>query len=111
MAHTVAKSFTQILDEDYNEIYVSVAILESVWLICAIAPAQGLHLQQIDFILALLNSDNKFEIYMKQPKGFKEGGEKYVQKLLKTSYRTMQRVYDWAENLDYTYKGHGYYKS
>jgi len=39
MAYTVAKSFTQILDKDYNEIYASVAILELVWLICAIAPA------------------------------------------------------------------------
>lgn len=35
----VAKSFTQILGEDYNEIYISIARLESVQLICAIVIA------------------------------------------------------------------------
>ena len=36
-ARTVAKGFTQVIGEDYNETYTSVACLESVCLVCAIA--------------------------------------------------------------------------
>ena len=36
-ARTVAKEFTQVIGEDYEETYASVARLESVYLICAIA--------------------------------------------------------------------------
>jgi len=52
-----------------------------------------------------------FDIYMEQPRGFEEGGEDYVWKLKKTLYGTMQGAHDWAENLDKTFQGHGYYKS
>ena len=48
---------------------------------------------------------------MEQPRGFEEGGEDYVWKLKKTLYGTMQGAHDWAENLDKTFQGHGYYKS
>jgi len=48
---------------------------------------------------------------MEQPKGFEEGGEGYVWKLNKTLYGTMQGAHDWAENLDKTFEGQGYYKS
>ena len=36
-ARTVAKGFTQVIGKDYNETYTSVACLESVHLVCAIA--------------------------------------------------------------------------
>jgi len=36
-ARTVAKGFTQVIGKDYNETYTSVACLESVRLVCAIA--------------------------------------------------------------------------
>jgi len=35
-ARTMAKGFTQVIGEDYEEIYASVACLESVYLICTI---------------------------------------------------------------------------
>ncbi|KAJ3552615.1 hypothetical protein NP233_g12840 [Leucocoprinus birnbaumii] len=110
-ARTVAKGFTQVLGEDYDETYASVARLESVRLVCAITAARGLRLWQVDFVSAFLNSDNTFEVYMEQPRDFEEGGEEYIWKLLKTLYGTMQGAHDWAENLDRTFEGHGYYKS
>jgi len=55
-ARTVAKGYTQMIGEDYDEIYASVARLESVLLVCAIAASRRLRLWQIDFILAFLNS-------------------------------------------------------
>ena len=48
---------------------------------------------------------------MEQPKSFEEGRERYIQRLLQTLYETIQGAYDWARNLDCTYKGHRYYKS
>ena len=66
----------QILGEDYDETYASVTRLESVQLVCAIAASLSLRLWQVDFVSAFLNSENTFEIYMEQPLGFDEGGDK-----------------------------------
>ena len=110
-AKTVAKGFTQVLGEDYDETYTSVVRLESVWLVCAIAASRRLRLWQIDFVSAFLNSESIFDIYMKQPRGFEEGGDDLVWKLQKTLYRTMQGSHNWAKNLDHTFEGHRYYKS
>ena len=77
----VAKGFTQVIEEDYDKTYASVARLESVRLLCAIAASRRLHLWQLDFVSAFLNSDSSFEVYMEQPKGFEEGGDDHVWKL------------------------------
>lgn len=110
-ARVVAKGFTQVMGEDYGETYASVARLESVRLVCAIAASRGMHLWQVDFVSAFLNSENVYDVYMEPPPGFEEGGGDSVWKLLKTLYGTMQGAHDWAQNLDRTYEGHGYYKS
>ena len=86
---TVAKGFTQVIGEDYNETYTSVARLESVRLVCAIAASRGLRLWQVNFVSAFLNSDNAYEMYMEQPKGFEEGGADFMWKLRKTLYGTI----------------------
>ena len=93
-ARTVAKGFTQVIGEDYNETYASVARLESVRLVCAIAASRGLRLWQVNFVSAFLNSDNAYEMYMEQPKGFEEGGADFMWKLRKTLYGTMQGAHD-----------------
>jgi len=41
-----------------------------------IATLLSLRLWQVDFVSAFLNSKNTFEIYMEQPPGFDEGGDK-----------------------------------
>jgi hypothetical protein len=110
-ARLMAKGFTQVLGEDYDETYASVARLESVRLICAIAASLGLHLWQVDFVLAFLNSENTFEVFMEQPPGFEEGGDDNVWLLLKTLYGTMQGAHDWAQTLSQTFKDYRYYSS
>ena len=107
-AWTVAKGFTQVLGEDYDETYVSVACLDSIWLICAIAVSQGLRLWQVDFVSAFLNSDSLFDIYMEQSKGFEKGGDNCIQKLQKILYGTIQGTYNWTKNLDQAFEDHGY---
>jgi len=77
----MAKEFTQVIREDYKETYTSVAYLELVCLLCAIAVSQRLCLWQVDFVSAFLNSDSTFKVFMKQPKGFEEKEADYVWKL------------------------------
>jgi hypothetical protein len=108
-ARIITKGFTQVFGEDYNEMYASVGHLESVCLICTVAASLGLHLWQVNFGLAFLNSNNTFALYMEQPPGFEEGGKDNVWLLLKTLYGTMQGAHDWARNLDCTYESPGYY--
>lgn len=110
-ARSVAKGFTQVIEEDYDEIYASVACLKSVHLVYAIATSQRLKLWQVDFVSAFLNSNSPFDVYMEKPMDFQEGGSKNVWKLLKTLYGTMQGTHNWAENLDATFKRYGYYRS
>jgi len=110
-ARTMAKGFTQVIGEDYEETYASIARLESVRLVCAIAASRRLHLWQIDFVSAFLNSNNSYEVFIEQPRGFEEGGDNHIWRLCKTLYGTMQGVHDWAENLNKTFEGHSFYKS
>lgn len=63
-ARVVVKGYTQVIGENYDKTYALVAQLESVWLVCAIAAARRLHLWQVDFVLAFLNSENTYDIYM-----------------------------------------------
>jgi len=62
-------------------------------------------------VSAFLNSENSFDVYIEQPRGFEEEGDDYIWKLKKTLYRTMQGAHDWAENLNKTFEEHRYYKS
>ena len=62
----VAKGYTQVIGEDYEETYASVTRLESVRLVYAIAVARNLTLWQVDFFSAFLNSDST---YVRRPRG------------------------------------------
>jgi len=64
--------------EDYEETYISVAQLELVCLVYAVAVSQQLCLWQIDFVSAFLNSNNAYEVYIEQPKGFEKEKDNYV---------------------------------
>jgi len=90
----VAKRFTQVIEKGYKETYTFVACLKSVHLLCTIAASQRLCLWQVDFVLAFLNSDSMFKVFMEQSKGFEKEEADYVWKLQKTLYRTMQGTHD-----------------
>ena len=99
-ARLVAQGFTQIPGLEYNQTYASVTRLESMRTVIAIAAQLGLHLWQIDFVSAYLNSDNKFLVYMEQLPGFvKPGEENMVNIALKTIYGTMDGAYDLSQSL------------
>ena len=76
--YTVAKGYTQVIEEDYKETYTSVARLESIQLVCAIVAMRNLTLWQVDFVSIFLNSNSIYEVYIEQPKGFEKKGSDYV---------------------------------
>ncbi len=111
-ARLVGKGYTQQLGIDYNETWAAVTRLESVRMMAAIAASMDLHLWQVDFVSAYLNSETKEDIYMRQPEGYVVPGEEdKVCKLVHTIYGTMQGVHDWFETLAKTYDDLGYYMS
>lgn len=111
-ARLVGKGFTQVHGIDYEETWAAVARLESIRITAAIAAKQNLHLWQIDFEAAYLNSETKEEIYMEQPRGYEvDGKESLACRLKKTIYGTMQGGRDWAETLATTYDELGYVSS
>ncbi|SJL16288.1 uncharacterized protein ARMOST_19808 [Armillaria ostoyae] len=111
-ARLVGKDYTQQLRINYNETWVAVTRLESVRMMAAIAASMDLHLWQIDFVSAYLNSKTKEDIYMHQLEGYAIPGEEdKVCKLVHTIYGTMQGAYDWFEMLAKMYDDLGYYMS
>ena len=51
-AWLVAKGYTQIQGEDFDETYASVVCLESMWMTIAMAVMLSMHIWQIDFFFA-----------------------------------------------------------
>ena len=89
---------------EYDQTYASVARLELMRMAIAIAVHLGLHLWQIYFVSAYLNSNNKFLVYMEQLPGFvKPGKEDMVNIALKTIYGMMNGAYDWSQSLKASY--------
>ncbi|GLB43838.1 putative reverse transcriptase (RNA-dependent DNA polymerase) [Lyophyllum shimeji] len=106
-ARLVAKGFSQVHGEDFDETYAAVVRLESIRMTIAIAVQLGMHLWQVDFVSAYLNSVLSHMVYMQVPPGFR-GGEGKVCLLLKTLYGMMQGGYDWWHTLDKAYIEFGY---
>jgi len=69
-ARLVAKGFSQVQGEDFNETYAVVARLKSFRIAMAIAAQKGMKIWQVDFVLAYLNSDCQYDVYMELPPGF-----------------------------------------
>ena len=111
-ARIVAQGFTQVQRVDFEETYAATACLESFQLLLAIVASKNLHLWQLDFVAAYLNSNINFDVYMEQPEGFVEGEEREkVWKLHKTLYGTMQGGHDWFKILSKVYQELGYHQS
>lgn len=108
----MAQGFTQIYSLDYDKTYRAVIWFESLCIILAIIVVMGLHLFQVDFKGAFLNSPISHNVYMKQPPGFvKPGQEHLVFKLKHLIYGTKQGSHNWQATLASAYEEDGYVTS
>ena len=72
-AWLVTKGYTQIQGEDFDNTYASVVCLESMQMMVAVAAVLGMHIWQLDFVSAYLNSKLERTVFMKPPPGFLRG--------------------------------------
>ena len=66
----VAQGYTQVERVVFDEIFASVARLESIRILLAIASYLNFKLYQMDVKSAFLNGMLQEEVYVEQPKGF-----------------------------------------
>jgi hypothetical protein len=103
-ARLVARGFVQQEGIDFNEVFASVARMESVRLL-ALAAQEGWQVHHMDVKSAFLNGDLKEEVYVRQPVGFiiadQEGK---VLRLRKALYDLWQAPRAWNSKLDDTLK-------
>lgn len=109
-AWLVAKGYSQVVGEDFEETYAAVVHLESLRMSVAIAAQEGLEIWQVDFVSAYLNSIPEHEMYMCLPPGFL-GGEGKLALLQKTLYGLMQSGFNWYWTLDGAFSDLGYQRS
>jgi hypothetical protein len=98
----VARGFTQVYGENYNETYAPVARITTILLFVSFTLSQGLICYQYDVEQAYLHGFLKEEIYMDSPEGYEEydkDGEPLVCKLIKGIYGLKQSAAVWHDAL------------
>ena len=95
-ARLVARGFTQVWGENYNETFSPVARYESIRYLAAHAALEDWEMEAMDVKTAFLNGDLDEEIYMDQPEGWTvKGKEDHVCLLKKAIYGLKQASRQW----------------
>ncbi|GJZ42950.1 ribonuclease H-like domain, reverse transcriptase, RNA-dependent DNA polymerase [Tanacetum coccineum] len=99
----VAKGYIQQPEIDFDEVFASVARLETKRLLIALAAGKGWKIHHLDVKMAFLHGELKEEVYVVQPGGFEKPGEgKNVYKIAKSLYGLRQAPKAWNIKLDNT---------
>ena len=94
----VAKGYAQIKGVDFVETFASVARLKSIWLVLSIVCHLRFKLYQMDVKSTFLNGILKEEVYVEQPKGFKDPHlPNHVYRLKKALYELKQAPRAWYD--------------
>ncbi|WVZ50512.1 hypothetical protein U9M48_001758 [Paspalum notatum var. saurae] len=102
-ARLVAKGFRQIHGVDYDETFLQIAMLKSIWILLAIAAYHDYEVWQMDVKTVFLNGNLSEDVYMTQPEGFVDplnAGKEC--KLLKSIYGLNQasRRFGFIKNVE-----------
>ena len=96
----VSKGYNQEEGINYDEIYTSVARLEAIRILLAIASMLNFKFFQMDMEITFLNWFIKEEVYVEQPPRFKDFESPYpVFELMKALYRLKQAPRSWYRRL------------
>jgi hypothetical protein len=99
-ARLVARGFTQVYGVDYMDTFAPVAKMASLRILLAIAAFEDLEIHQMDVVTAFLAGKLDVEVYMEQPEGYKQRGNKdLVCKLLNSLYGVKQSARVWNQRL------------
>jgi hypothetical protein len=86
-AKLLVKGYAQRKGIDYDEVFVPVVHLDSVWLLVALATHEGWEVHHLDVKSAFLNGNLHEEVFIEQPAGFvKPGSGHLVLRLRKALY-------------------------
>jgi len=96
-ARLVARGFSQILGQDYDEIFAPVVRYDSLRLLLALSACKGWQPRQLDIKTAFLYGILKEEVYMDLPEGSRLDG--MVAKLKRCIYRLKQSPKEWYYRL------------
>lgn len=97
-ARLVARGFSQVPGEDFDETYAWVAKLTTGRMLLAQAALNGWHVEQMDVKSAFLNGVLKEEIYIQQPEGLEDGTSR-VYRLKKALYGLKQAPRVWNNEI------------
>jgi len=95
-ARLVAKGYVQKSGIDFDEVFASVARMESVRMLLAVAAQESWLVHHMDVKSAFLNGELTEEVYVQQPPGFTAAGhEQKVLRLKKVLYGLRQAPRAW----------------
>ena len=112
-ANLVEKSYAQEKGMDFDETFAPTCCMMTICSICALAaPHNGWNVLQLDIKIAFLNGDLHEEVYVMQPRGFVQNGQKNMLcKLKKALYGLKQAPCAWYENIHAYLTAHGFCNS
>ena len=97
----MVKGFMQREGIDYTETYASVINKATTKVVMAMAAIKGYYIEQMDIVTAFLYGPIEEEVYVEQPTGFTNGGNR-VCKLNKALYRLKQSPRAWYKTISAT---------
>lgn len=108
-ARLVAKGYSQTCGVDYFETFAPVVRNSSLRTLFALAAKLGMKMRHLDVDTAFLNGELEEEVYMHQPEGFAEPGQRNKVCLLKKSlYGLKQAPRAWNLKLNQTLSSLGF---
>lgn len=98
-ARIVARGFTQVYGEDFDETYAPVTQLVTVRLVIILCMHFNIVPQHLDIKTAFLNAELKHIVYLKLPPGVTIGGKTHG-RLMKSLYGLKQAGHNWHQLQD-----------
>ncbi|CAI7837808.1 unnamed protein product [Closterium sp. NIES-53] len=109
-ARLVAKGYTQVEEEDFDQIYAPVSKLTTARTMLKMVTARGYFMVQLDIKNAFLYGILKETIYMNQPPRCEDGTDRKC-KLIKALYGLKQSPREWYLAMDAQLEKRGFVKS